>query len=96
MKLFALVSVVAFSVSAGMAFSQTNRPNVQVQPGYFCAQNKCVRFSSDLQSVSVQGRKPVSVASYGLSQNPVISSETFKDIFQLALRQNGVGAGEDR
>ncbi len=96
MKMFALISAVAFSVSAGMAFSQTNGSDIRVKSGHFCALNKCVRFSPDLQSVSIQGRRPVSVAAYGLSQNPVVSSNIFTEIFHLALRQNSVGGGESR
>jgi hypothetical protein len=91
MKIMPLLIAVMLHFGGGAAFAQPNGSNVQVQPGYFCAQNKCVRFSRDLQSVSIQSRRSVSVASYGLQENPVISSETFRKIFYLALRQSGVG-----
>jgi hypothetical protein len=91
MRTLALISAVVLSFSSGIAFAQSNGTNVQVKPGHFCASNKCVRFSRDLQSVSIQSRRPVSVTSYGLGQNPTISSETFREIFYLALRQTNAG-----
>ncbi len=81
----ALVSLIATSAPA-----QSTGGSVTVQPGHFCHQNKCVRFSNDLGSVSIQGRRPASIAALNLAQNPVISSETFREIFSLALRQGGV------
>lgn len=83
--------IAAFMAVIGTAApAQSTAGSVTVQPGYFCYQNKCVRFSNDLRSVSIQGRRPASIASLSLSQNPVISSQTFREIFLLALRQGGV------
>lgn len=92
MRILAIVIATALGFSGGATFAQSSGTSVRVHPGHFCWQNKCVRFNRDLQSVSIQGRRPVSVASYGLRTNPVISSEAFREIFRLALRQNGVGA----
>jgi hypothetical protein len=92
MKTLTLLAALALSVSGGATFAQSSGANIRIKPGYFCAQNKCVRFSSDLQSVSMQSRRPVSVASYRLRENPVVSSETYRKIFYLALRQNSVGS----
>ena len=91
MRTLAIVTAIALGINGGAAFAQSDGTAVRVSPGHFCWQNKCVRFSTDLQSVSIQGRRAVSVASYGLRTNPVISSETFREIFYLALRQNGLG-----
>lgn len=91
MKTLPLLIAVVLQIGGSVAFAQPNGSTVEVQPGFFCAQNKCVRFSSDLKSVSIQSRRPVSVASYGLQKNPVISSEAYRAIFYLALRQGGVG-----
>lgn len=88
MKQFALIAAATLALGNSAAFAQTS--NVRVAPGYFCAQNKCVRFSNDLGSVSIQGRRAVSVASYRLRSNPVISSDEFREIFYLALRQRGI------
>ncbi|MEM7519670.1 MAG: hypothetical protein AAF307_01430 [Pseudomonadota bacterium] len=91
MKTFALVTACLTILGSGAALAQSAQgASVQVSPGHFCALNKCVRFSSDLQSVSVQGRRAVSVAGYGLANDPVISTAEYRDIFSLALRQSGV------
>lgn len=91
MKLPMILTAAAMVLSAGVAMAQSNSGNsVRVQPGHFCAINKCVRFSSDLGSVSIQGRRAVSVATYRLQQNPVISTDVYREIFGLALRQSGV------
>lgn len=89
MRIFVLAGAVALSLNGGAVLSQSSGPDVRVQPGYFCSQSKCVRFSDDLQYVSIQGRRPVSVASIGLRSNPIISSEAYRQIFYLALRQSG-------
>ena len=95
MRALTFISVLALGIGGAAAVSaQSNSASIRVQPGFFCAQNKCVRFSRDLISVSIQGRRPVSVANYRLRINPVISGGTFREIFQLALRQTG--AGSDR
>jgi hypothetical protein len=96
MKRITLIGAITFIISGGIAFAQSN-PNasVRIEPGHFCSQNKCVRFSGDLSSVSIQGRRPVSVASYGLRTNPVISSDAFREVFRLALRQSGVNGNRD-
>lgn len=85
----AAVTLALFGTTAS---AQTTSGNVRVQPGFFCAMNKCVRFSDDLQAVSIQARVPVSVASYGLANDPVISAAEYNQIFKLALRQNTVGS----
>lgn len=91
MKRIALISALMLSFSGGMALAQSgSEASIRVQPGHFCALNKCVRFSRDLSTASIQGRRPVSVVSYGLRDNPVISAEAFREIFSLALRQSGV------
>lgn len=96
MKRIAFVAAIAFTLSGGVALAQSDSgASVRVQPGHFCSQNKCVQFSRDLSSVSIQGRRPVSVASYGLGTNPVISSGAFREIFRLALRQSGVNGNRD-
>lgn len=92
MRAITVICAVALGLGgAAAASAQSNAASVRVQSGFFCAQNKCVRFSDDLTSVSIQARRPVSVAAYGLRNDPVISADTFGEIFLLALRQNGVG-----
>lgn len=92
MKQIAITTAAATLALIGTtAVAQTSGGNVRVQPGFFCAQNKCVEFSSDLQSVSIQARVPVSVASYRLARDPVISSAEYNQIFKLALRQGSAG-----
>lgn len=91
MKKTALIAAAVLALSGQTALAQTaNGGSIQVQPGFFCAINKCVRFSNDLSTVSIQARRPVSVEAYGLRRNPVISAQTFREIFLLALRQPGV------
>jgi hypothetical protein len=91
MKQLALISATFLMVSVSAAYAQSNPGgSIRVEPGHFCALNKCVRFSEELGSVSIQGRVPVSVASYDLRSNPVISEEIYREIFYLALRQKGV------
>ncbi len=91
MKKISLICTLALTLSGGAALAQSGGgASVRVEPGHFCAQNKCVRFSSDLRSVSVQGRRAVSVASYDLQNNPVVSGADFRAIYLLALRQTGV------
>ncbi|MBM1689150.1 hypothetical protein [Sulfitobacter geojensis] len=86
-----VIAACAFVVwTSGAAAQQISTGTVRVQSGHFCAENKCVRFSPDLQSVSIQGRRAASVADYNLAANPVISAEQFRQIFSLALRQGGV------
>ena len=89
MRLTLAALIAAATVSVTPAFAQSSG-SVRVQPGHFCHINKCVRFSGDLRSVSIQGRRPASIASLNLASNPVISNETFREIFALALRQGGV------
>jgi hypothetical protein len=90
-KQLAYIAAATLSLSAGTAVAQSSdNTSVRVAPGHFCALNKCVRFSNDLTSVSIQGRRPVSVAEYGLRNNPVISSSAYRNIFSLALRQGGI------
>jgi hypothetical protein len=91
MKIIALMSAIALSLSAVGVSAQSDSQNIRVAPGHFCSQNKCVRFSSDLQSVSIQARTRVSVAAYELDNNPVLTRAQFSEIFALALRQNHVG-----
>ncbi|QUJ75149.1 hypothetical protein KDD17_08910 [Sulfitobacter albidus] len=87
--LFAATAALAMGGTAVSAQSASNG-SVRVQPGFFCAQNKCVRFSDDLSAVSIQARRAVSVASYDLASDPVISIDTYREIYRLALRQRGV------
>lgn len=89
MKHLALLTAATLSVLSVPAYAQS--ANIKVSAGHFCAENKCVRFSDDLSKVSIQARRPVSVESYGLRNNPVISSAEYREIFLLALRQRGVG-----
>ncbi len=91
MKHLAIISACTFAIWTTTAAAQTGSGgSIRVQPGHFCAVNKCVRFSRDLGSVSIQGRRPVSVAAYNLRSNSVISVDQFREIFFLALRQSGV------
>ena len=92
MKYLALVAAatLTITITIGSSSASAQSSSVRVSPGHFCALNKCVRFSRDLNSVSIQGRRAVSVATYGLRKNPVISAEEFRQIFSLALRQSGV------
>lgn len=86
-----VIAACAFVVWTSCAVAQQiSTGTVRVQSSHFCSENKCVRFSPDLQSVSIQGRRPASVADYNLAANPVISAEQFRQIFSLALRQGGV------
>jgi len=89
MKLTGCITAAFLALGTSAGFAQESS-NVRVQPGHFCAFNKCVRFSSDLRSVSIQGRRPVSVASYRLPENPVISKNAYREIFRLALVQGGI------
>lgn len=91
MRHLTILAATALILSGSAVFAQSSsNGSVRVQPGHFCANNKCVRFSPDLMSVSIQGRQAVSVASYGLRSNPTISASQYSTIFKLALRQNGV------
>ena len=90
MKAVSIALAISLTLPALPSFAQSSGGSVRVQPGHFCHQNKCVRFSRDLRSVSIQGRCPASIANLNLASNPVISSQTFRDIFFLALRQGGV------
>jgi len=91
MKPLALLSAALLMTGGSVAYAQASPGGgVRVSPGHFCALNKCVRFSRDFNFVSIQGRVPVSVASYNLRRNPVISAEVYSEIFYLALRQRGV------
>lgn len=87
MKYLSVIAAATLMLSAGASFAQSN---IRVQPGHFCAENKCVRFSGDLKSVSIQGRKAVSVAAYRLASQPVISSAEYRKIFKLALIQSSI------
>lgn len=87
MKSLSAITALTLALSAGAVFAQSD---VRVHPGQVCAENKCVRFSDDLKSVSIQGRRTASVASYQLSSDPVISADEFRQIFKLALIQSGV------
>ena len=90
MKFLTIATAVTLMLSAGTAFAQSQSgSNVRAKAGHFCAENKCVRFSRDLRSVSIQGRQAVSVASYRLRSNPVISAGEYRQIFKLALIQRG-------
>lgn len=88
MKHLSVIAAVTLMVSAGTAFAQSN---IRVQSGGFCAINKCVHFSDDLKSVSIQSRRPVSVASFNLASDPVISAAEYRRIFKLALIQPSLG-----
>ncbi len=88
MKYLSVIAAVTLMLSAGTAFVQSN---IRVQPGGFCAINKCVHFSNDLKSVFIQAREPVSVASFNLAADPVISAAEYRRIFRLALIQPNVG-----
>lgn len=59
MRHLALIAAATLTMTSGAAFAQSAK--ITVSPGHFCAQNKCVRFSRDLSSVSIQGRRAVSV-----------------------------------
>ena len=94
MNYFALVAAAVLLLEGTAAAAQQGPSDgIRVKPGHFCALNKCVRFSRDLSAVSIQGRRPVSVAAYGLGTNPLVSAETYNEIFYLALRQKEVGSG---
>ena len=88
MKYLALASALMVGLGATTATAQSG--SVRVQPGQVCADNKCVRFSRDLESARLHGRVPVSVKSYRLRQNPVISLDDFRRIFHLTLVQSGI------
>lgn len=91
MKRFLVLGTAVLLMGAGIGHAQSSGGSqVRAQPGHFCALNKCMRFSRDLSSVSIQGRRSVSVTSYGLRSNPVISADEYRQIFKLALRQPGV------
>lgn len=74
----------------GTTASAQTSGSVRVMPGHFCAANKCVRFSRDLQSVRMQARRGVSVEAYRLAENPVIPLAQYIEIFHLAQRQSSI------
>jgi len=80
----AAASVMSLATAPLPASAETS---VRITPGQVCAQNRCVRFSNDLQSVSIQARRSVSVAQYNLDQQGVIPFSTFREIYFTALRQ---------
>ena len=88
MRFLAVTFLITLALGVGAATAQPN--SVRVHPGQVCADNKCVRFSRDLQSAQLHGRVPVSVKKYRLQQNPVISLEDFRRIFHLTLVQSGI------
>jgi hypothetical protein len=91
MRPLGLISAALLTIGVSAAYAQSSPgAGIRVESGHFCALNKCVRFSRDLSSVSIQGRIPVSVAGYDLRRNPLISPEVYREIFYLALRQRGV------
>lgn len=90
MKQILLVGTAALLLGTGAGLAQSSGgTQVRVQPGHFCAANKCVRFSRDLTEVSIQARRPVSVQDFGLRRNPVISLDAYRKIFRRALVQPG-------
>ncbi len=92
MKTITLIIAATVGLGCGPSFAQSGQSGVRVQSGHFCADNKCVRFSPDLQSATVQGRRPADLTAYDLRQSPVISRDTFREIFYLALRQPNAGS----
>lgn len=90
MKPILLTAALVLATLTTAAMAQ-NAGSVRVTPGTVCSMNKCLKFSNDLQSVQVQGRRSVSVADFGLAANPVISDTRYREIFNLALRQNNAG-----
>ena len=91
MKPLALIGALALTLGAGAAHAQSGNAQVRVQPGHFCVKTYCARFSRDLRTVSIQAREPVSIAKYGLDRDPVVSVDTFREIFRLALVQPNLG-----
>lgn len=91
MRLNTIILVCAFALPSAAATAQQAN-TVRIEPGQVCAANKCVRFSPDLQSASIQGRRSVSITSLDLRSDPTVSIETFSEIYSLALVQRGVGA----
>ncbi len=85
-----LLSASLILTALGSTAAAQSNGTVRVAPGQFCALNKCVRFSQDLQTVQIQARQPVSVAALDLDSDPVITTEQFRQIFNLALSQRGV------
>lgn len=90
MKPLLLTAALALATLTTTATAQSG-DGVRVAPGTVCSMNKCLKFSSDLQSAQVQGRRSVSVAEFGLAANPVITGARYREIFNLALRQNNAG-----
>jgi hypothetical protein len=87
MKTLTLLTVAALTLGAHTATAQSHGSSVHIKSGQVCADNKCMRFSSDLKSVSIYPRRAVSVSAYNLRSNPKLSVANFRDIFALALRQ---------
>jgi hypothetical protein len=87
MKPLALLTVAALTLGAHTAIAQPQGSTVRNIPGQVCADNKCMRFSRDLSSVSIYPRRAVSVEAYNLRRSPKLSVAQFRDIFALALRQ---------
>lgn len=85
-----LLSAALALAALGTTASAQTSVSVRITPGHFCAANKCVRFSQDLQSVRMQARRGVSVESYRLAENPVIPLAQYVEIFHLAQRQSSV------
>lgn len=88
-------STALFAITAAMCSTIVHAQSpgsVRVQPGHFCADNKCVRFSPDLRSVEVHGRVPVSTSYLGLASDPNISLAEYVDLFYLALGQSDRGS----
>lgn len=87
----ALITATLVALGASGAVAQSSGSgSVRVQPGQVCADNKCVRFSRDLRKVQIQGRLPVSVERFGLPGKTVVSLDTFRQIFHLALVQSDI------
>ena len=91
MKTLALLTVAALTFGAHTATAQSQGSTVQIKSGQVCADNKCMRFSPDLGSVSIYPRRAVSVEAYNLRSDPRLSVAQFRDIFALALRQGTKG-----
>jgi len=92
MKNLTLFATLAIALSTSSAVAQSNTANIRVQPGYFCAINKCLEFSDDLTRVNMQARVSVSVAAFNLRADPVISEAEYRQIFRLALIQRNKGS----
>lgn len=91
MKALTLISFLALTLGAQTAAAQSSSSSVRIQPGQVCADNKCMRFSRDLSSVSIYPRRAVSVKAYNLRSNPRLSITNFRKIFAVALRQGTIG-----